>query len=70
MLFPLILYQEYNGTRNIQSIPANQERNTVGRESVDKWILCEYGVAVRKQGCDNKVHPESRKRFERFRENP
>lgn len=62
--------QEHNGKGNIQGVPANQERNTVGWESVDKRILREHGGAIREQGCDSKVHPEPWERCERVRENP
>ena len=40
--------QEHNGERDIQGIPANQERNTVGRESMDERILRKYSWSVRK----------------------
>ena len=62
--------QEHNGERDIQGVPANQERDTVGRESVDERILREHGGAVREQGCDNKVHTEPGERCEGVRENP
>ena len=40
--------KKHNSAGNIQGIPENQERDTVGRESVDKRILREHSGAVRK----------------------
>lgn len=51
--------KKHNCKGNIYELSEDKEGNSMGRSTMDKWLLCKYSWTVRKQRNNYKIYTKS-----------